>query len=63
MSCCVEDYKNYDVPVFAGTSRFLLGLLLALAGLYVAALTDIQGHGVGLLLTLGSPFVVFTDKK
>ena len=67
MSCCAENdfenYKSYDVPVFAGTFRFLLGLILMLAGLYVAMLTDVRGHGLGFLLVFGSPFLIFKDEK
>lgn len=72
MTCCVEDYKNYEVlkihksydtPVLAGNFRFLLGLFLAIAGFYVGLFTEMQGHGLGLLLFIGSPFVIFKDGK
>ena len=59
----IENYKSYDVPVFAGNFRFLLGLAMALAGLYVATLSDIHGHGLGLLLVIASPFMIFKDDK
>ena len=63
MNCQIENYKNYDVPVVAGSFRVLLGLLLAFAGLYILFLTDIQGHGLGFLPVIFSPFVFLTDKK
>ena len=63
MNCYVETQKNYAAPVLAGTFRFLLGLLLAFAGLYIAMLSDIQGHALGLLLVFGSPFVILKDGK
>ncbi len=63
MNCQVESYKSYDTPIFAGTLRFLLGLTMIFAGLYIAALSDVQGHGFGFLLILGSPFVILKDNK
>ena len=63
MNCKAENYKSYDTPVFAGNFRFLLGLLLIPVGLYIATLSGIQGHGLGLLLVLASPFVIFKDDK
>lgn len=62
MSCHAEVQQNYDAPVLAGTFRFLLGLTMVVIGLYIATLTDVQGHGFGLLLVLGSPFVILKDK-
>ena len=55
--------KSYDAPVLAGNFRFILGLILAFIGLYIATLTDIQGHALGLLLVFGSPFVILKDGK
>jgi hypothetical protein len=63
MSCCTETEKNYAAPVLAGNFRLLLGLLMAFAGLYIGTLSGIQGHGLGLLMALGSPFVIFKDDK
>lgn len=63
MNCQVENYKSYDTPVFAGTFRFLLGVTMIFAGLYIGTLSDIQGHALGLLLVFGSPFVILTDDK
>ena len=63
MNCCVETEKNYAAPVLAGTFRFLLGLIMAFAGLYIGTLSEIQGHALGLLMALGAPFVIFKDGK
>ena len=63
MDYTAEAEKGHDVPALAGNFRLLLGFILAFAGLYIATLTNIQGHGLGLLLVLGSPFVVFKDNK
>lgn len=63
MNCQAESYKSYSIPVFAGNWRFLLGLVMAFAGLYIAILSDIQGHGLGLLLVFAFPFVIFKDVK
>ena len=63
MSCCVEVEKNYSAPVLAGNFRFFLGLTMAFAGLYIGILSGVEGHGLGLLMTLGSPFVIFKDDK
>ena len=63
MSCCVETEKNYAAPVLAGNFSLLLGLRLAFGGVYVAALSDVPGHALGLLFLLGSPFVIFKDDK
>lgn len=67
MNCCAENnfenYKSYDVPIFAGTFRFLVGLILMFAGLYVAMLTDLHGHGLGFLLVFSAPFLIFKDGK
>jgi hypothetical protein len=63
MSCSAEVQKSYAEPVLAGTFRFFLGLGLLFAGLYTATLSDLQGHGLGLLLVFGSPFVIFKDDK
>ncbi|HEX8250153.1 MAG TPA: hypothetical protein VF599_18410 [Pyrinomonadaceae bacterium] len=63
MSCSAEVQKSYATPVFAGTFRFFLGLALLFTGLFTATLSDIQGHGLGLLLVFGTPFVIFKDDK
>ena len=63
MNCNAEARKSYSAPVLAGNFRLLAGLILTFAGLYIATLTDIQGHGLGLLMVLGSPFVIFKDDK
>jgi hypothetical protein len=59
----IENYKSYGAPVLAEDFRFLFGLLMVFGGLYIATLSDIQGHGLGLLLVIGSPFVIFKDGK
>ena len=61
MNCCIEAEKSYTVPVLAGTTRFLTGVAVFFAGLYLAAFSDVQGHGLGLLLIFGSPFVILKD--
>lgn len=63
MSYRAEVQKNYDTPVIAGTFQFLLGLTILIAGLYISTLSDFQGHGLGLLLILGSPFVILKDSN
>ena len=63
MNCNIEAEKSYDAPVLAGTFRFLLGLTLTFVGLYIATFSDVQGHGLGLLLVFGSPFLIFKDDK
>lgn len=63
MNYSTEFRKNYGEPVLAGTYRFLLGIIMLFAGLYISTLTDVQGHGFGLLLILGSPFMVLKDSK
>ena len=63
MNCCIEAEKSYKVPVLAGTFRFLSGLAVLLAGIYLATFSNIQGHGLGLLLIFGSPFVILKDDK
>ena len=55
--------RNYAAPVLAGNFRFFLGLILAFIGLYIATLTDVQGHALGLLLVFGTPFVILKDGK
>lgn len=63
MSCRAEYQKNYDAPVVAGNLRILLGLLLVFAGLYVAAISNLPGNGLGFLLVFASPFVMLKDNK
>ena len=63
MNCRAEVQKNYDPPIIAGTFQFLLGLTMLIAGLYISTLSDIQGHGFGLLLILSSPFVILKDSE
>ena len=63
MSCKAEVIKTYDAPMIAGTFRFLLGLTMLIAGLYITTLSDFQAHGFGFLLILGSPFVILEDSK
>ena len=63
MNCNVGNYKTYTVPVIAGGFRFLLGLVLTLVGFYVATLSDMQGHALGLPLVFGAPFIIFKDNK
>ena len=59
----VENYKTYAVPVLAGNLRFILGVLLIFAGFYIATLSEIPGHALGLLLVLGAPFMILKDDK
>lgn len=54
--------KGYDDPAFAGALRFLLGLTLMFAGLYVAVFGDFQGHGLGFFLVFASPLIMFKDE-
>ncbi len=63
MNCQVEEYKSYNAPTFAGKLRFLLGLTLIFAGLYLATLTEIKGHGLGFLMILASPFLILKDAE
>lgn len=53
--------KNYDNPVFAGPLRFLLGLTLMFAGLYVAVFGSFQGHGLGFFFVFAAPLIMFKD--
>lgn len=61
MNRSVESSKSFGVPVFAGNIRFLIGLFLLFVGLYVALLSNIEGHGLGYFLIFLSPFVAFKD--
>jgi hypothetical protein len=69
MSCNVQVEENYslerghDDPTFAGTLRFLLGLTLMFAGLYVAVFGNFQGHGLGFFLVFASPLIMFKDDE
>ncbi len=63
MNCQTEQYKSYDVPIVAGTFRFLIGLMIMMLGAYLAVVSDIKGSGLGFLLILVSPFLIFEDKK
>ncbi len=63
MDCTVEVQKSYAAPVLAGNFRVLSGLILLFVGLYIATLSDIQGHGLGLLLAFGSPLAILKDDK
>lgn len=63
MSCRAEYQKNYDEPVVAGNLRILLGLLMIFAGLYIAAVSNLPGNGLGFLMIFASPFVILKDKK
>ena len=63
MDCCAPIEKNYDSPVAAGTFRSLLGLILFIAGIYVATLTDFRGHGLGFLFVFAAPFLMLKDEK
>lgn len=59
----VENRKDSDKPALAGNIRLLLGLVMILAGFYIATLSNVQGHGLGFLLVFGSPFIIFKDDK
>ena len=59
----IESIKSYAVPVLAGTFRFLCGLAVVFAGLYLAAFSNVRGHELGLLLIIGSPFIMLKDDK
>ncbi len=63
MNCQVEEYKSYDTPILAGTFRFLVGLLIMLLGAYLAVVSGVKGSGLGFLLILVSPFLIFKDDK
>ncbi len=62
MNYATEMKRGTGNPAFAGTFRFLLGLLM-IAGLYIWLFLGGKGEGLGLLLLLGSPFVILTDKR
>ena len=49
-------------PTPAGKIRLILGLTMMIAGLYFGLFVGGQGHGLGLLSFLVSPFVILTDK-
>lgn len=59
----VDIDENYDLPVLAGIFRVLMGLTALFVGLFIALFSDVQGHGLGLLLVFGSPFVLLKDNK
>lgn len=61
MNCKVENYRSHEAPIPAGTFRFLFGLTLLFAGLYIATLSEVQGHGLGFLLAFASPFVALKN--
>lgn len=61
MNRSIQFKRSSEEPVFAGTYRFLLGLAIMFAGLYIAVLSDFQGHGLGFFLIFASPFVIFKD--
>ena len=63
MNCNAEVQKNYSAPSLADVFRLLLGLTMMFAGLYIVTLSEMQGHGLGLLLVLGSPFMILNDNK
>ncbi len=64
MSCDVmEISESKDLPLLAGTFRFLAGLLMMFFGLFVGLFSDVPGHGLGFFFFFGSPFVIFTDRK
>lgn len=63
MNSNVQVGSKSDSPVFAGNARFLLGLALITAGLYIGLFSNIQGHALGLFLVLASPFVIFKDEE
>ncbi len=63
MNCNIETRKNYDTPAIAGNFRILLGLAALFIGIYLAAFSEIQGHGIGFLLIIGSPFMILTDER
>ena len=59
----IENYSRRGTPVLAGAFRILSGITGIIAGLYLAASPEIQGHGLGFLLIIGSPFVILTDER
>jgi hypothetical protein len=62
MSRNVQFRKTSDSPAYAGNNRFLLGLLVMIAGLYAILFSDFQGHGFGFFLIFASPFIIFKDE-
>ena len=56
-------FGNAHSPEPAGKFRLILGLTMLIGGLYCGFFTDMPGHGLGLLFSLVSPFVLLTDKK
>lgn len=63
MSCKAEYQKSYNEPVAAENWRILIGLLMIFAGLYVAAVSNLPGNGLGFLLIFASPFIMLKDNK
>jgi hypothetical protein len=63
MNYNIEIDRKNDLPVFAGIFRLLFGLTALLIGLYIAMFTDAKGHGLGLLLVFGAPFIFLKDDK
>ena len=63
MNMEIELKKSYEEPVFAGKYRLFLALLMLVGGLYTALTADFQWQGLGLMLVIGSPFMLFKDEK
>lgn len=63
MNYVTEMERGTNSPVLAGTFRLLLGMIMMIAGLYIWLYYGGKNDGLGLLLLLGSPFVILTDKK
>lgn len=61
MNCNIASSNSRSMPALAGNFRFLIGLFLMFVGLYVALLSNIEGHGLGFFLVFASPFVAFKD--
>lgn len=63
MNYAAEMKRETGNPALAGTFRFLLGIAMLFAGLYIWIFAGGKGEGLGLLFLIGSPFVILTDKK
>lgn len=63
MNYATEMKRGTDTPALAGTLQILLGMAMMIAGLYIWMFSGWKGDGLGLLILLGSPFVILTDKQ
>ena len=61
MSCNAKVSTSYNIPKLSDFVRFMLGVMMLLAGVYLLTLNGVQEYAFSLLLFLAVPSVILRN--